>query len=522
MLNQNASSHNEDADVRDEDRHALDEGKDHTNSFVLIDETNRDEDDHDEAGLMEADNESEGVRQAVDVDEAEEGMEEFDGEVDEADDGQDDEGADATLRRPVLIGSGERLPPPAPTVGGTQVAPTLFSRARHALYPGGRMNRHAGVALGGVGVVVLFIVMLGRGNNSDPFASPAKKPNTSTATLATPMNSSGTATRVMTSGGPPDQIGAVAPPPPQAQATPASTSFTPQPPLVSAPYPYTTYNPSVGGRGRDDAQRTNRGVIAGQFAAEADRSGTSNTVQVDPFAFTSEAAFATQLSASASSSNNSSDSGRPATAAATAVAALGQPQETTNAENSFAQYEFDNRQQHTTSKADNEGMLRLPRGTRINMELLEPAASGIETFVRVRVTRPVMNADGEAVIPVGTEGQLPFAAGEFYARLTLRTDKQAQGFLRVGNREVVLRGSIKGADNRAGIKGEVHEKKGQPNILGRGLRSAARVVAGSLGTVGSSAVYETEQAMGSGGGVASYSREVVAPAGTTFTFVVGL
>ena len=161
----------------------------------------------------------------------------------------------------------------------------------------------------------------------------------------------------------------------------------------------------------------------------------------------------------------------------------------------------------------------LPAGTEIPMRLLRPAASGLASFVKVAVTSPVRDAAGRIVIPAGTEGRLPFAADEFHGRLTLNTSRR--GVLIVSGRAVTVEGSVLGADGRPGIRGEIKGGRGGPNLVTRGLRGAARMASGSLGTLGGDWRCGWQRCERVGGAHGLLARGG-GKEGTTFTFVVGM
>jgi len=378
--------------------------------------------------------------------------------------------------------------PPAP--------PTPMSRLRHAIKPGGRSNRHAGIAIAGVGAAGIFLYML--------YAAPSGTLSTDgrrqTTAAAQNTNTRLTGTRILTSGAPADST--LGPPGAMTNSASGAPQPSPQPSPFSAPLNYQPYSAVP--------------PLPPQRHGSQQRVASSTGQAVNAFAFDANSSFATPLG------------GESSTLVATDGNRGVPPAETTRPfeEVAIAPKANDSTEADTADglKVDAQmvrRLTRLPRGTRIRMSLTEPAASGIASFVRVRVVEAVKDEGGAVLIPAGTEGELPFAGGEYYSRLAL--DKRQVGFLRIRGHEIPLHGSIKGADGRPGVRGEVKQQRSGPNIFGRAARSVARGIAGSLGGIGSSAVFEAEQAINErGDSMMNDQREVVVRVGTEFVFVVGL
>ena len=175
------------------------------------------------------------------------------------------------------------------------------------------------------------------------------------------------------------------------------------------------------------------------------------------------------------------------------------------------------------------GRLKLAEGTRIPMELVEPAATGEEAFTRARILTNVLDVNGQVAIPQNAIAYIPFASSEIAGgRVSL--SQSETGFVMVNGQKLALEGSVRGADGRPGLPGKV-KTSGNKNPFRHVLGAVANTVTGVVGMQSPVPLYGAEAAVmgsmsGMGTGEADYAlrstREVVVNAKTKFTFVFGL
>ena len=118
-------------------------------------------------------------------------------------------------------------------------------------------------------------------------------------------------------------------------------------------------------------------------------------------------------------------------------------------------------------------------GLSIPMILLEPFRSGISTLVKAQVTADVINSKGEIVIRANSRVQVPFERFEIDGRVMNDSDQPAQLFLPNG-KKLNIKGTVKGLDGFAGIKGKVR-KLSKGNVFARMGKTVGRVGARVVG-----------------------------------------
>jgi hypothetical protein len=166
----------------------------------------------------------------------------------------------------------------------------------------------------------------------------------------------------------------------------------------------------------------------------------------------------------------------------------------------------------------------IPRGTRIALRLLEPLVTGAAAPVAAIVLEDVLDADGAVLIPKDTRAEIPFLGYDAAGRISNNRLQPALFLVSDVPGGLSAKGSVKGADGRAGVAGLVTQQR--PGFMKRVLGAGARVGTAVVGSVGpGDAAGEAERAAGLDS-VATVSprglRLVEVAKGTPFTFIVGL
>lgn len=175
----------------------------------------------------------------------------------------------------------------------------------------------------------------------------------------------------------------------------------------------------------------------------------------------------------------------------------------------------------------------LPRGLRIPLVLVEPAASGLSTMIRGRVAEDV-KLPGGRIITRGSEAYLPVVAfsapGTSHKQGRIVFDAEAetsrQGFVYVGTEEVPLEGVILGDDRLPGLPGRRIKTSESESLFKRTGRALARTGSRIANRASSVRLYELEnELLGRGRNDLRGGRETyitVVEEGARFEFVVGL
>lgn len=162
-------------------------------------------------------------------------------------------------------------------------------------------------------------------------------------------------------------------------------------------------------------------------------------------------------------------------------------------------------------------------GLRLPMQLIEPLRSGIPTTVSAVVIADVKDATGKTVVPKGSRAQLPFLSFEVQGRVSNDTSSNSIIVL-PNNQKLVIKGTVKGTDGFAGLKGKVRQQS-KGNILARTGRAVGRVGARIIGIqTGGVGGFVVEDAINESVNTSlpfiPSERVVEVMAGTPFTFNV--
>lgn len=162
-------------------------------------------------------------------------------------------------------------------------------------------------------------------------------------------------------------------------------------------------------------------------------------------------------------------------------------------------------------------------GLRLPMQLIEPLRSGIPTTVSAVVIADVKDATGKTVVPKGSRAQLPFLSFEVQGRVS--NDISSNSIIVLpNNQKLVIKGTVKGTDGFAGLKGKVRQQS-KGNILARTGRAVGRVGARIIGLqTGGVGGFVVEDAINESVNTSlpfiPSERVVEVMAGTPFTFNV--
>lgn len=166
--------------------------------------------------------------------------------------------------------------------------------------------------------------------------------------------------------------------------------------------------------------------------------------------------------------------------------------------------------------------------------MIDPAAAGISPTLRARVTKDVSLPDG-SIIPRGSEVYLPVderaapglksGEGRLMVSEGRRGGRGDGGFLRVGEQEYQIEGTVYGADRMAGLPGRRVKVSESESFFSRMKRPLARIGSQAIGRASPIPVYGIENEllrgqMRSRAGHTEYVVEV--KEGTRFEFVAGL
>jgi hypothetical protein len=177
-----------------------------------------------------------------------------------------------------------------------------------------------------------------------------------------------------------------------------------------------------------------------------------------------------------------------------------------------------------TKEDKRDNMLRLARGARVPLLLLEPLESGLPTRVTARVTQDVKNAQNEIVIPRNSIAHIPFSGFERNGRLP-NNDREPIFIVFPSGEDFKIEGSVRGADKKSGLAGII-KKKGKPNALKRVGGAVARAGTSAIGSVtgryGGYSTYDIQQAIGGENDyMYSADRVVEVPSHTSFYLITG-
>jgi hypothetical protein len=162
-------------------------------------------------------------------------------------------------------------------------------------------------------------------------------------------------------------------------------------------------------------------------------------------------------------------------------------------------------------------------GLRLPMQLIEPLRSGIPTTVSAVVIADVKDATGKTIVPKGSRAQLPFLSFEVQGRVS--NDISSNSIIVLpNNQKLVIKGTVKGTDGFAGLKGKVRQQS-KGNILARTGRAVGRVGARIIGIqTGGVGGFVVEDAINESVNTSlpfiPSERVVEVMAGTPFTFNV--
>ncbi len=160
-------------------------------------------------------------------------------------------------------------------------------------------------------------------------------------------------------------------------------------------------------------------------------------------------------------------------------------------------------------------------GLRIPMQLIEPLRSGIPTNVSAVVIADVKDGVGNTVVPKGSRVQIPFLAFEVQGRVSNDIGGNTVIVL-PNNKKIAVKGTVKGTDGFAGLKGKVKQQS-KGNLLARTGRAigriGARVISVETGGVGGFIIEDTiNQSVNTSLPFIPTERVVEVMAGTPFTF----
>jgi hypothetical protein len=114
----------------------------------------------------------------------------------------------------------------------------------------------------------------------------------------------------------------------------------------------------------------------------------------------------------------------------------------------------------------------VPKGTKMQMRLVDPVRSGVATTVRAEVLQDVQDANGKVVLPKDSTTGIPFLAYEVNGRL-LSDARQPISFVTPSGETVTLpKATVKGPDGFSGITGKVTRVGGR-STAGRALGAVA-------------------------------------------------
>lgn len=190
-------------------------------------------------------------------------------------------------------------------------------------------------------------------------------------------------------------------------------------------------------------------------------------------------------------------------------------------------YNNQNQQQPAEEDPFAELKNKIAYGSRIQLELVDPVRSGVETNVQARTVTALRSSAGEVLIAAGAAFELTFQPEEINGRVLAREIFRVM----MANGQIMeLKGNVKGADGFTGLTGKVIKQSGGSNIgrkiLGIGTRIGGTALGGLgggglIGTAGQEAQSEMRN-VGNNDSRISYSDKIVeVRAGTRFLLVIG-